>query len=164
MIEELREALKWVRIFNAKGAPIRRPARQLGLRLMMHASQGGFGYRLDWAQRDVKWGDESDMVAAQWAGDVWEEQAHRELAALLEIMEGEDAEDLLGGKRVLLWTDSIATMAYVNGSSRVMTGIMKRVWSKCSVSGCSIHVKGELLVEAGVDAFSRATEFKLARK
>ena len=36
---------------------------------------------------------------------------------------------LLGDKRVLLWTDSIATRAYVNtgaGSSRVMTGIMKR--------------------------------------
>ena len=47
MIEELMEALKWVRIFNAKGSPIRRPARQLGLRLMMDASWGGFGYRLD---------------------------------------------------------------------------------------------------------------------
>ena len=110
------------------------------------------------------------MVAAQWTGDVWEEQAHRELAALLEIMEGENAEDLLGGQRVLLWTDSIATRAYVNkgsGPSRVMTGIMKKVWSKCLVLGCSVwaeHVKGELLVEAGVDAFSRATEFKLARK
>ena len=54
MIEELREALKWVRIFNAKGAPIRRPARQLGLRLMMDASRGGYGYRLDGEQRDVK--------------------------------------------------------------------------------------------------------------
>ena len=37
MIEEPREALKWVRIFNAKGAPIRRPAMQLGLRLMMYS-------------------------------------------------------------------------------------------------------------------------------
>ena len=37
MIEELREALKWVMIFNAKGSPIRRPAGQLGLRLMMDA-------------------------------------------------------------------------------------------------------------------------------
>ena len=44
---------------------------------------------------------------------MWEEQAHRELAALLEIMEGEDEEELLGGKRVLLWTDSIATRAYM---------------------------------------------------
>ena len=54
-----------------------------------------------------------------------------------------------------------------SGPSRVMTGIMKKVWSKCLVLGCSVwaeHVKGELLVEAGVDAFSRATEFKLARK
>ena len=66
MIEELREALKWVRIFNAKGAPIRRPARQLGLRLMMDASRGGYGYRLDGEQRDVKWGEKSYMVAAQW--------------------------------------------------------------------------------------------------
>ena len=56
-------------------------------------------------------------------------------------MEGEDAEELLGGKRVLLWTDSIATRAYVNkgsGSSRVMTGIMKKVWSKCLALGCSV--------------------------
>ena len=45
----------------------------------------------------MKWGEKSYMVAAQWSGDVWEEQAHRELAALLEIMEGEDAEELLGG-------------------------------------------------------------------
>ena len=80
-----------------RGAPIRRPARQLGLQLMMDASRGGYGYRLDGEQRDVKWGEKSYMVVAQWSGDVWEEQAHRELAALLEIMEGEDAEELLGG-------------------------------------------------------------------
>lgn len=133
MIEELGEALKWVRIFNVKGSPIRRLAKQLGLRLMMDASKGGFGYRLDGEQRDVKWGDQSYMVSAQWSGDVWEDQAHRELAALLEIMEGSDVEELLGGARVLLWTDSIATRAYVNkgsGSSRVMTGIMKRAWAQ----------------------------------
>ena len=170
MIEELREALKRVRVFNAKGSHIRRPAKQVGLRLMMDASRAGFGYRLDGEQRDVKWGDQSYMVSAEWSGDVWEDQAHRELAALLEIMEGDDAEVLLGDKRVLLWTDSIATRAYVNkgsGSSMVMTGIMKRVWAKCLVLGCSVlaeHVKGELLVEAGVDAFSRATEFRMARK
>ena len=48
-----------------------------------------------------------------------------------------------------------------------MTGIMKRVWAKCLVLGCSVwaeHVKGELLVEAGVEAFSTATEFRMARK
>ena len=71
---------------------------------------------------------------------------------------------------MLLWTDSIATRAYVNkgsGPSRVMTGIMKKIWAKCLALGCSVwaeHVKGELLVEAGVDACSRATEFKLAKK
>ena len=69
---------------------------------------------------------------------------------------------------MLIWTDSIATRAYVNkgsGSSRVMTGLMKRVLACCIRLGCSLwaeRVKGELLVEAGVDACSRATEFKLA--
>ena len=39
------------------------------------------------------------MVAAHWSGDVWEDQAHRELAALVDILEGDDAERLVGGKR-----------------------------------------------------------------
>ena len=168
MIEELREALKWVRIFNVHGAPIRKPAKQGGLRLMLDASKGGYGYRLDGECRDVVWRNSSYMVAAQWSGDVWEDQAHRELAALVDILEGDDAEQLVGGKRLLTWTDSIATRAYNNkgsGSSRVMTGLMKRVFACCIRLGCSLwaeHVKGELLVEAGVDACSRATEFKLA--
>ena len=113
MIEELRETLKWVRIFNVHGAPIRRPAKQMGLRLMMDASKGGFGYRLDGECRDVMCKDSSYMVAAQCSGDVWNDQARRELVALVDVLEGDDAEQLVGGKRLLIWTDRIATWAYV---------------------------------------------------
>ena len=81
--------------FQCEGVTDQKACKATGVMTHDGCVTGGFGYRLDGEQRDVKWGDKSYMVAAQWTGDVWEEQAHRELAALLEIMEGEDADDLL---------------------------------------------------------------------
>lgn len=169
MMKEILEAFEWLPLLNQLGGPIRRPAKQLGLRLMMDASVDGFGYRLDGVCRDIKLRPDSYMVAAQWSEDPWENQAHRELAALLEILEGGHHDGQLRGQRLLVWTDSVATKAYINkgsGPSAIMSSLMKRIWRRCMVLGCSVfaeHVAGTLLVEAGVDASSRATEFSLAK-
>lgn len=174
MVEELKQAVYWVRRFNQYGAPIRRPARQVGLRLMMDASVHGIGYRLDGEQRDVKWVPGSLAGAAEWGDEQWEDQVHRELGALLVILEHDASlgpvEGKLRGQRILVWTDNKATEAYINkgsGSSRIMTELMKRIWGVCIKLECSVwaeYVPGTVLVEAGVDACSRASEFKMARR
>ena len=70
---------------------------------------------------------------------------------------------------MLLWSDSVATVAYVKkgaGDSDEMSAIMKRVFVMCLELECSVwaeHVAGATLVAAGVDALSRATEFALSK-
>ena len=70
---------------------------------------------------------------------------------------------------ILLWTDSHATRAYIMkgaGRSEVMFAMMKRIFGYCVVLKCSIWAEwkpGVLLVEAGVDACSRAGEVCLSR-
>ena len=173
MLDEQGWVLQMLRQFN--GSPIRREARQVGLRLMMDASRDGLGYRLDGHDRSLLWGDTSYAVAAAWAGTVWDEQAHRELAALEEVLSAEVRTVQSGGRspfqdvNILLWTDSHATRAYIMkgaGRSEVMFAMMKRIFGYCVVLKCSIWAEwkpGVLLVEAGVDACSRAGEFCLSR-
>ena len=168
MVEELSQALKWIRRFNKFGSPIRRRAKATGIRIMMDASVHGFGCRIDGKDRDVVWRPTSYAIAAEWSGDVFEFQAHRELAAFHELAWNPEYADLLRGQQILLWTDSMATKAYINkgsGPSAIMTALMKDIWTRCIELGIGVwaeHVKGDLLVVAGVDAMSRHTEFMLS--
>ena len=107
-----------------------------------------------------------------------EVQAHRELAALEETMtravEGKRSgkrkwglQERLEGQRILLWSDSVAAVAYINkgaGRSDVMSRQMRRIWALCLEMGCSVfaeHVAGALLVAAGVDALSELARLGL---
>ena len=179
MVQELLSFVEWVRVFNARGAPIRRPAKQTGIRLMMDASVDGLGVRLD-GYGDLVWQHPTWAMAGAWTGPPREVQAHRELAALEEVLQralqeqrtGEHKWGLckrLSGRRLLLWSDSVATVAYVKkgaGDSDEMSAIMKRVFVMCLELECSVwaeHVAGATLVAAGVDALSRATEFALSK-
>ena len=170
MLEELVQALQWLRVFNQRGAPIRRRAKATGIRLMMDASVHGFGYRIDGKVRDVEWRPTSYAVAATWPADVYEAQAHRELAAFCEMVEHPLESRKLRGMQILLWTDSVATKAYINngsGPSTVMSRLMKRIFARCINLGIGVwaeHVAGDILVAAGVDAMSRSTEFTLSHK
>ena len=179
MVQELREALEWVRVFNAKGAPIQKAACATGFRIRMDASDGGFGVRLD-AGADLAWTRSAWAMAGSWKGMVYEHQVHRELQALHEVLT-RAAEELESGveqwgllkwiqrSRLMLWSDSVATVAYINegaGSSDVMYHMMKGIWAMCIKLECSIwaeHAAGTELVAAGVDAMSRASEFSLAQ-
>ena len=180
MVQELRDVLEWLRVFNVKGAPITKRHRAAGFRIMMDASAGGFGVRLD-GTADLAWSQTSWAMAGQWSGAALTEQSHRELQALHEVL-SRACQELDSGvqkwgllrwvqrNRLLLWSDSVAAVAYVNrgcGSSDVMYGIMKEVWAMCLKLECSIfaeHTKGTELVAAGVDAMSRASEFSLNHK
>ena len=78
MVQQLTGAIKHIRPLNTKGAPIRRKAKMLSLRLMLDGSVDGFGYRLDGVTRDIKWGSSSTAVALEWTARPDEWQAWRE--------------------------------------------------------------------------------------
>ena len=82
MVGELKEALRWLRHFNWLGAPIRRPARMVGLRLMTDASRSGVGYRLDAQLRDMLWLPNSYGACIDWEPSDDMHQAHLELMAV----------------------------------------------------------------------------------
>ena len=91
---------------------------------------------------------------------------YRELLAVEEVLKLPGI--LQRGSSVLLWTDCIATVRYVQrgaGASAVLSSIIKRIWYLCvdmELSVWSEHVPGTLLVTAGVDALSCMGEFVLA--
>ena len=171
MVLELLEAVPWMWRFNRVGTPIRRAVGMLGLRFMMDASWSGYGFRLDRGTADVRWGKGSRGVAAEWKGLSPEAQVHRELQTLLEVLEQEpgDGSSVFANKRVLVWTDARAVAVYINtgsGPSDELSRMIKAVWRECIRLGCGVtseHVAGTLLVAAGVDAMSRASEFVLKR-
>ena len=166
MVAELMEVIQWLRPYNVRGAPIRRGAKMQSMRLMLDGSPHGFGVRVDGKLRDVQWSAGSLAVAADWVGPAVESQVYRELLAVEEVLKLPGI--LQKGSSVLLWTDCMATVRYVQkgaGESTVLSGIMKRIWYLCvdlELSVWSEHVPGTLLVTAGVDALSRMGEFVLA--
>ena len=166
VVAELMEVIQWLRPYNVRGAPIRRGAKMQSMRLMLDGSPHGFGVRVDGKLRDVQWSAGSLAVAADWVGPAVESQVYRELLAVEEVLKLPGI--LQKGSSVLLWTDCMATVRYVQkgaGESTVLSGIMKRIWYLCvdlELSVWSEHVPGTLLVTAGVDALSRMGEFVLA--
>ena len=72
------------------------------------------------------------------------------------------------GLTVLIRLDATTTVRYVNtGSkpSKVLTAIMRRIWTTCLRHGISLraeHFKGERMVGSGVDSLSRMAGFCVA--
>jgi hypothetical protein len=66
----------------------------------------------------------------------------------------------LAGLTVLIRPDATTTVRYVNkgsGPSKMLTAIMKRIWTICLRYGISLraeHFKGEQMVGCGVDSLS----------
>ena len=69
-------------------------------------------------------------------------------------------------KRVCIFVDATATVAYLSqwgGRSRVLTGIVRKIWGLCAAWGLRIvqvsHISGNKMISAGVDALSRPMRF-----
>ena len=76
--------------------------------------------------------------------------------------------DELRHRRVCVFVDSTSSVAYLanwGGPSKVMTRMVRKIWSICAVWDIRIvqvsHISGSLMISAGVDALSRP--FKFAR-
>ena len=167
-LREMQTVLKYLRLWNLRGGPIRKEARMCEVRMILDASEHGFGYRCNGREhQDVEWDGKSRAVAAQWRGTTYEHQVHREMAAAVQAVQREAA--LLSGKTCLFKSDCMAVVCYINegvGSSTVLCEMAEDLWWFCCCNGIRLraeHMAGVRMVAAGVDSMSRASEFVLAR-
>ena len=110
--------------------------------------------------------DQCVAEAGEWIGDdkdLW--QVWREMRGVEECITAEA--DLLAGKSVLVLSDAIGAVKYINdgtGQSVEMTAIMKRVFRLCVQKEISLraeHLSGDKMKESGVDSLSRWGEFEV---
>lgn len=168
--EELMEVVTSLRVWNRKGAPIRRTLGAKQVRLITDASEHGYGFRVDGQQRQWELSRESRAAARDWdEGDEVQHQVWRELLALEKCIQ-EIGSDVLAGRTVLVCTDAKVTLRYINwgaGSSKVMSAIMRRIFDRClelEISLMAEHVSGESMKATAVDSLSRWGEFVVRQK
>ena len=166
--DELLDIATKARVWNRKGAPIRRSLGALQLRITSDASPDGYGYRLDGNCRQWQMGEAGKGVARDWQDDdelQW--QAWRELKGLeMALLEQQEA---VAGRSVLMLSDAKAAVAYIEngaGSSKVMSTIMRRIFDFCMRNDTRLRaewVKGTDMKDAGVDSLSRWGEFQVRK-
>lgn len=167
---ELLEVVHSLRVWNRKGAPIRRTLGAKQVRLITDASEHGYGCRVDGMSRQWELGVTSRAAARDWEeGDEVQHQVWRELLALEKCVE-EFGPTLLAGRTVLVCTDAKATLRYINwgaGGSKVMSEIMRRIFDRClelEISLQAEHVSGDKMKATAVDSLSRWGEFTVRQK
>ena len=127
----------------------------------------GYGWRIDGRVRSLGFDSPALATAADWKPDEKQEwQPWNELLAVEKRLIEEAGR--LGGLTVLIRPDATTTVRYVNkgsGPSKMLTAIMRRIWTICLKHGISLraeHFKGERMVGCGVDSLSRMAEFSVA--
>ena len=166
VMQEMRQMVAQLRVWNQVGAPIRRSLQAAELRLQIDAGSG-FGYRVDGVDRAVEWGDYSRAVAGDWTpeeAEMW--QVHKELWSVHRMLEVDG--DAIVGRTLVVWTDCRGVLRYLRvgmGGSDVLTDMAKKIWWRCVELGIRLTVEwvpGSQMVTAGVDGLSRFHEFKVA--
>ena len=164
--KELLECVQWLKAWNRLGAPIRRPLGAAELRVVSDAGLDGFGYKIEGKSRQLTLQDQCVVEAGEWIGDdkdLW--QVWRELRGVEGCTAAE--EGLLAGKSVLVLSDAIGAVKYINDGTEQsveMTAIMKRIFRLCVHKEISMradreHLSGDKMKESGVDSLSRWGEF-----
>ena len=89
---------------------------------------------------------------------------HKELLGVLLALQSRRAE--LRHRRICVFVDSTSSVAYLanwGGPSKIMTRLIRQIWSICAVWDIRIvqvsHISGDLMISAGVDALSRPYRF-----
>ena len=165
---EMNMLLKWIDVWNRKGAPIHRRIQMQEVRVMADAGSG-WGYRLDGEVRSLELSAEVVAHAGEWSDEERDMfQPWKELLVVEKMLELEGGR--LKGASLLFLSDATAAVSYMNkgsGPSEVMSGMMKRIFTMCVENEISLmadHVSGELMKVSGVDSLSRWGEFSVAKQ
>ena len=157
--DELMEIVKMIRVWNKRGAPLRRKLGPTELHIISDAVPDGYGYRLDGKATQIQMGDSGIAEARLWDSkkESGAAQVHRELYGIERCVVAEA--EKLRGHSVLVLSDAMAAVAYINKGSvpsdemTAVCTVMKRNFRVCVQNETSLrseHLKGVSVKEAGV--------------
>ena len=145
--------------FNAQGAPIWVDSQLAQVQLTQDAGPWAAGFELTGVGAvrggTIEFTEEEHEL----------EHVHKELWGLYLSLVSQ--REVLSGKRVCVQVDAMTTVHYLTewkgGSSRLLSNMVKRIWALCIRFDIWItqvvHIAGEQMVAAGVDAKSRPSRF-----